>query len=723
MTSGLKEGFFNLANYPGDPISAGTRNIKTFFSETLPNMIYSNDRTLDLQKITGTMNVRNKNKESVLNNAWINKNESNGLSLKQAYCESVGNGDQFDHLSSLASSEDTQSRLRCGWVYNNTNPENGRGAYGNSEGPFISNATGTWTWNLDKAKEKFHNSICKNVQGCPDIDSSIYKQRCGWCTTSGKAIPIVNGKIAYPYNSNTACSPSQLVTKGSQCPAPPPISNPDPTAPRAPGEVCTPLANGALPRNCLLQKVIAAGCSDQGTLFQALRAGSDNDYTSSLSQQQAYTVYQERATMPLNSTGLRSGKITISDALNDFKKVQDQSTSGANDGLQFAARDLCLNKGVIDEFDFCAEIKDTDTAPFTLDCLQKAFLRSGGQKAGTSYPSQSTMSQWNSLSTWSGVKAKAQQILAATQSTDRKTQEEAMMMFYGIKMQNKRNALPYGPEIAWKDKNVVLSCDRPLPVPPGFTKVGCVSDDDNVMLDKWAAANGYTMGNPPQPSYTYKGCYNDCYQGRGLPNRLENVTSIEQCKAQAIAKGYNTFGNQFYGECWAGNNTDWYKMGKADNCPPLGGGCNQHIFSTQPTPPATPGISNVKVVMIESMGSASWLNFSQLVVLNQNGENISVRRSTSGSPEWGGAPTQKANDGDERVRNFPQNSHSAGGNAFWQVTLDSPQTVSAVVVYNRGDCCQDRLAGYRIALLDLNGSVLWRSGALSSDPKQVIRIV
>mgnify|MGYP000997074007 CR=1 FL=1 len=46
------------------------------------------------------------------------------FAAKQAYCESVGNGDQFDHLKSLASTEDTASRLRCGWVYNNSNPEN-----------------------------------------------------------------------------------------------------------------------------------------------------------------------------------------------------------------------------------------------------------------------------------------------------------------------------------------------------------------------------------------------------------------------------------------------------------------------------------------------------------------------------------------------------------------------------------------------------------------------
>jgi len=135
------------------------------------------------------------------------------------------------------------------------------------------------------------------------------------------------------------------------------------------------------------------------------------------------------------------------------------------------------------------------------------------------------------------------------------------------------------------------------------------------------------------------------------------------------------------------------------------------------------GLPNVKFVKIEAISEgSSWLNFSQLVVFNQNGENISVRRPTTGSPEWGGAPTKNAVDGNESARNFPGNSHSAGGGAFWQVTLDSPQTVTSVVVYNRGDCCQDRLAGYRIALLDSNSNVIWRSGALKTDAKQIVKV-
>ena len=100
------------------------------------------------------------------------------------------------------------------------------------------------------------------------------------------------------------------------------------------------------------------------------------------------------------------------------------------------------------------------------------------------------------------------------------------------------------------------------------------------------------MGNPaPEVAgWKYKGCFKDCAAGRGLPNRLDNVTSIEQCIAQAKAKGYNTAGNQYFGECWAGNNTDWDRMGDAGCCEPLGGNCTQQIYSSgqAPAQPAEP---------------------------------------------------------------------------------------------------------------------------------------
>ena len=458
------DAFYDVGSFPYDSKSIGTRDIKKYFSETLPNLINNNVQTIDLEKITQSANVRSGKSESVLKNLWLRGNRKDNtdytVAAKNAECEAIGNGDSFDHLVSLASSVDKQNRLRCGWVYNNQNAEQGRGAYGNSEGPFNTTASGTWMWNLDAAQQKFHTDICQNVKGCQDIGASMYKNRCGWCKTSGKAIPIRGSSVAYPFNPNTACSPDNLIVGGGNCPASitpgfagGPVGDSasssigsgslgygglDQIDPPSPAEACTPLPNGALPRYCLLEKLKVAGCSDEGSMYRAIRGGADKDYTNVLRDQQAWSVYQQRAKIPMDDNGLKTGQVTIVDTLNDFKKLENLAASGANTGLKFAARDLCYKKGAIDQFDFCAEIQDTASGPFTLDCLQKAFLRGGGQKAGAAFPNSSSMAAWNSIKTWGAVKTAVQNIFSNTLSNNRKVQSKAMMDFYGIKMQVKK---------------------------------------------------------------------------------------------------------------------------------------------------------------------------------------------------------------------------------------------------------------------------------------------
>jgi hypothetical protein len=423
-----REGFFNLAGFPNDPASTGAAAIQQKFKDTLPNVIYNNDPNLDLAKLTSTVLPSLSISDSPLKNEWKQTTvPTPQFNSMQAACENVGNGDQFAHLSSLASSVDTSSRLRCGWVYNRENYAQGRGALGIIKGPLKTTASGTWMWNLNAAKEKYHTDICSGITNCGDIGASMYQGRCGWCKKSGRAVPIKDGEAAYPFNPKTACNPKRLVTSAGACSEG--FVNPS---------ACTPSASGSLSRDCLLQKVIGAGCSDAGSMYQALQSGSDNDYLSQLRQQQSWSVYQSRATAPLDETALTSGKITIANALNNFNAVQQQAASELNGGLQFAARDLCFKKGSLDAYDFCTEIDDSKPGPFILDCLQKAFLSAGGQTTGRAYPSNSNISTWNALGVWSKVKSAIQELIAKTRSSDRITQENAMIDFYGITLENKQ---------------------------------------------------------------------------------------------------------------------------------------------------------------------------------------------------------------------------------------------------------------------------------------------
>jgi hypothetical protein len=142
------------------------------------------------------------------------------------------------------------------------------------------------------------------------------------------------------------------------------------------------------------------------------------------------------------------------------------------------------------------------------------------------------------------------------------------------------------------------------------------------------------------------------------------------------------------------------------------------------------GVPNVGFVRIQGGPSASYLNMSQLVVYDEQGRNVSVRRPTqsSGSP-YGppgsgtrGASEEMANDGDERPRPHPYEFHGKGSNDFWQVKLDGPTTVTSVVVYNRSDCCGDRMGyGFVIKLINPSGAVLLTIDVLND--RQVQRIM
>ena len=426
-----KEGFFNASGFTNVPA------IQQKFKDTLPNAIFNNDPSLDLAALSATVVPSISATVSPLKNEWkqpTTPTTTAQFNTMQAECENVGNGDPFAHLSSLASSVDTSSRLRCGWVYDKENYSRGRGALGIMSGPLKTSASGTWFWDLNQAKQKYHTDICDGITNCGDIGASMYKGRCGWCKKSGKAVPVSNREAAYPYNEKTRCPSKHLATSEGQCTEG--FTNPS---------VCTRSATGTLSRDCLLQKVVGAGCSDEGSMYQALRSGSDNDYLSQLRQQQSWSVYQSRAIAPLDETAIKSGKITIANALDNFNAVQQQAASNLNGGLQFAARDLCYTKGALDSYDFCTEINDSTTGPFNLECLQKVFLTAGGQTKGKAYPSSSTASKWNAMGTWSDVKNSIQKLLADTRSADRITQENAMVDFYGIVLEDKKTPLPAPP--------------------------------------------------------------------------------------------------------------------------------------------------------------------------------------------------------------------------------------------------------------------------------------
>lgn len=635
-----------------DAARMGISGIHSFNNTALPDSVYSSDKNLDLENLTKTLNTGPSAYHSFVENEKIvnisgynpptalNASSKAGIPVdtlneRQRACEGTGNGDQFEHLSNLAANQDPSSDTRCLWIYNHSNPANGRGAYGTIDGPFHTTTTGERMWDLNAAKKKYHEDMCSKVKNCGDITSKIYAGRCGWDSLAGKAVPVIGGRVAYPGDTRISPSSSNLVTSDKSCPVSPPTTiiydkNGNTRSVTNSASICTPLENGNLSRNCLMQKIRDAGCSDKGTLITALNNGSDGNYIDRLSKSKAYTIYQDRATNPLNETALRKGTYqTTGAALDEFKNVEDLSAANLNTGLGYASRDLCLQSGTIDTFDFCTELTDTSKPPFTLDCLQKAFLKAGGQLSGSQYPTASNYADWNRMENWKAVNDRISNLLSSARGRARgnegftnpkfskkregftqsqeyaecQAQKESLSNLLGQTTRTDCTPPPrvdtstdsaFGKEVHGNENDTAsISCDSGIIeyIHLKYGKNGRYREGNsqNGPVSKYCngkktcsiqVTNSSGLGdtNPGvfkdfvlkprcKVDYRYEGCHGDnglpnsrAPNSRALPKNLAigqaSVTSIDQCYGLASANGYDQFGVQFGGECWAGKSSE-----------------------------------------------------------------------------------------------------------------------------------------------------------------------
>jgi Fe-S-cluster containining protein len=147
-----------------------------------------------------------------------------------------------------------------------------------------------------------------------------------------------------------------------------------------------------------------------------------------------------------------------------------------------------------------------------------------------------------------------------------------------------------------------------------------------------------------------------------------------------------------------------------------------------PTPVPTPvgfGVNNVRFVrVLSAQGPDAWLQISQLVVRNGSGANIARGKPTSSSSNWPGTNPSTAVDGQEMARAHPHEFHANGpNNQWWMVDLQNVETIHEIVYYNRVDCCQNRIVGARVQLLDQNKQLIKEYTITSGAPKTVINTV
>jgi hypothetical protein len=226
-----------------------------------------------------------------------------------------------------------------------------------------------------------------------------------------------------------------------------------------------------------------------------------------------------------------------------------------------------------------------ETGPLTPACLDYLFKNAGKDNPtiGPTYSNMDKRSSGTDRTSWtpimycqrtgsiSPIDAKGKLNLNAIQTANSKGGVEAVRAFYrqihydanfnmNRTAQKENLQKCYGLEIG----DLAKPCEPGKPAAPARVppkpKLG--------RLDK------------PYNGFTYRGCYAD-KGSRPLPNRLNDINKVEQCYEQARARGYKTFGTQYYHECWAGNNDDWNRDGKLDNdgCGDLGTAYNNQVYT------------------------------------------------------------------------------------------------------------------------------------------------
>ena len=118
--------------------------------------------------------------------------------------------------------------------------------------------------------------------------------------------------------------------------------------------------------------------------------------------------------------------------------------------------------------------------------------------------------------------------------------------------------------------------------------------------------------------------------------------------------------------------------------------------------------AHVRFVVVRS-APGKFLQLSQVVVNDESGINVARGKPCTSSSYWGHDGSGNANnavDGTLGLKRHPHEFHSAGSGDWWIVDLERVHTVISVVVYNRGDCCQERLAGAHMLLLNSDKFVI-----------------
>ena len=502
--------------------------------------------------------------------------------------------------------------LGCGWMFQqhsgSMNPQINRGVFATHKGipamgrsgqpDVIQGSGGFIEMDLQRAEQRAADSIANGLgDNCSNLRllTSENKPYFGYCKTTGKIIPIstTGGSVKAVYdnigNLKYNCAPADIVPASnapSGCAEIPTIrrdikelridhngGHQREPALMAPEPVPERMTQGfanlqdqytcqtPFTRDCLIQNVRNAGCTDKGSIITALTSStSPAPYDGPLASSAAYRYYVSKTNMPQNL--FREGSATNQETANDIFNALANASSDASvgPGIRSAARDLCLEAGYFSNtYNFCSELNNTDTINSnTIACIQNLWRNGGGDSMGSEYPQ---IGKWNGSNVGAFITFR-DSIKAAMDSTNKQVQADAINKFIGtptfgsqISIDLDKNANTKGSEVIWMytagTAPVILRSDLMMSSDgEGFPDINEGAREMNMA----ESASGY--GAKPAfkykfglPSYDFIAC-KAAFEYRPPTN---TIIAFKVAVDDAFMIGYNQ--NPFQGTATA--NLDW----------------------------------------------------------------------------------------------------------------------------------------------------------------------
>jgi hypothetical protein len=330
----LAEAFQDSGNSGSNDGSHGQYiNSQNKYFNSLPNMILSGTSGLKgFDTATQSVDTMGQGYQSPVvknpNNIFI-QDSSPDLNKMAKQCSASS-------LDQLIAMKNPNAAIGCGWLYTPPNqgspyPVVSQGFIGNSAAPLQNYNPPDYKkyfFDLQLAKKQMLLDKCKALKACGDVDSDVFNGTCGYCSDTNQGVPIYTvGQPLYGGDPLGNCSPQSIVTSSINCP-PPPGSGPGPQP--VIDKTCQSI-NGRLSATCLYDRLLTAGCSDNGSLAIALSGSPDpSDYISNIRNGDAVKIYNRVANPPLNLDVFSHGATTVDVVLQEAQRLAGNAKLPSN---------------------------------------------------------------------------------------------------------------------------------------------------------------------------------------------------------------------------------------------------------------------------------------------------------------------------------------------------------------------------------------------------------